>query len=271
MKYIKEHIMFIFPMLAILFGIESFIVFDRMSQNYEKELKADYSMLVLANMPMTLPDFKKLDSRINGLESIEKRAIVEEMAQGMHGISAEDIMQSLPHFYTVHLGSFLDSSELKKVKNVLTASKKVKKVEAFGKSHHSNYNLFVFIKVVLWTFVGFMTFTSLFLVIKQMEIWQYSHKERMQVMEIFGASTMLRSGILFKRAIIDALLATIVVSALFAFLRFYWVRQAHIELLAEKEALLFAYEDIAILGGVAILIVVTAVMMVVIGSRESRL
>ena len=271
MKYIKEHIMFIFPMLAILFGIESFIVFDRMSQDYEKDLKADYSMLVLANTPMTLPDFKKLDSRISGLESIEKRAIVQEMAQGMHGISADDIMQSLPYFYTVHLRSFLDSNEVKKIKSVLLVSNDIKKVETFGKSHHSSYNLFVFIKVVLWTFVGFMTLTSLFLVIKQMEIWQFSHKERMQVMEIFGASTMLRSGILFKRAIIDAVAATIIISGLFAFLRFFWIRQAHIDLLVQKEALLFSYEDIAVLGGIAILIVITAVMMVVIGSRESKL
>ncbi len=271
MKYIKEHIMFIFPMLAILFGIESFIVFNRMSQNYEQSLKADYSILVLANSPMTLPDFKQLDGRINRLDSIEKRAIVKEMAQGMHGISAEDIMQSLPYFYTVHLGSFLDSQEIGRIKEMLLASKHIKKVETFGKSHNSSYNLFVFIKVVLWTFVGFMTFTSLFLVIKQMEIWQLAHRERMQVMEIFGASTMLRSGILFKRAIIDAIIATLLTSGLFAFLRFVWIKQSHIDLLMQNEALLFAYKDIAILGGIAMFIVITAVLMVVIGSRESKL
>jgi len=271
MKYIKEHIMFIFPMLAILLGIESFIVFDRMSANYEQGLKEDYSMLVLADTPVTLPEFKQLDRRISSIDTIEKHSIVKEMAQGMNGISAEDIMQSLPHFYTIHLGSFLDSQEIEQIKGVLLASKAIKKVETFGKSHNSSYNLFIFIRVVLWTFVGFMTFTSLFLVIKQMEIWQFAHKERMQVMEIFGASTMLRSGILFKRAIIDAVIATLLTSGLFAFLRFVWIKQSHIDLLMQREALLFAYKDIAILGGIAMLIVVTAVMMVVIGSKESKL
>ena len=271
MKYIKEHIMFIFPMLAILLGIESSMVFSRMSQDYEKDLKADYSMLVLASRPMKLSDFKQLDQRISSVDVIEKRTIVKEMAQGMNGISAEDIMQALPRFYTIHFGRYLDMQEIGQVKRTLIASKGIKKVETFGKSHNASYNLYLLIKVVLWTFVGFMTFTSLFLVIKQMEIWQFAHKERMQVMEIFGASMMLRSGILFKRAMVDALIATILTSGLFAFLRFVWIRQSHIDLLLQKEALLFAYRDIAILGGVAMLIVIISVIVVVMGSKESRL
>ncbi len=271
MKYIKEHIMFIFPMLAILLGIESSMVFDRMSRDYEKDLKADYSMLVLANTPMKLSGFQQLDRRISSMSRIEKRTIVQEMAQGMSGISAEDIMQALPHFYTIHFGRYLDVQEIDKIKHALVASEGIEKVETFGKSHNSSYHLFIFIKVVLWTFVGFMTFTSLFLVIKQMEIWQFSHRERMQVMEIFGASTMLRSGILFKRAMIDALIATVLTSGLFAFLRFVWIKQSHIDLLMQKEALLFAYEDIAILGGIAMSIVITSVIIVVIGSKERKL
>jgi len=271
MKYIKEHIMFIFPMLAILLGIESFIVFDRMSTNYEQNLKADYSILVLANTPMTLSSFQQLDGRISRMDMIEKRAIVEEMARGMSGISAQDIMQALPHFYTIHLGSYLDAREIERIKGALLASESIKKVETFGKNHHSSYNLFVFIKIVLWTFVGFMTLTSLFLVIKQMEIWQLAHKERMQVMEIFGASVMLRSGILFKRAMVDAIIATALTSGIFAFLRFVWIKKSNIDLLMQKESLLFAYKDIAILGGIAMLIVITAVIMVVIGNKESRL
>ncbi len=271
MKYIKEHIMFIFPMLAILLGIESFMVFNRMSQNYEQQLKADYSMLVLTKSPMDLKAFQALDSRISMIERIEKQSIVEEMAKGMSGISAKDIMQSLPHFYTVHLGSYLDSQKIEEIKKNLLTSEVIKKVEAFGKSHNESYTLFLFIKIVLWTFVGFMTLISLFLVIKQMEIWQFAHKERMQVMEIFGASTMLKSGILFKRATVDAIIATVIASGLFAFLRFIWVDQSHIGILMQKEALLFAYRDIVVLGGIAMLIVITSVIMVVTGNKENRL
>jgi len=271
MKYIKEHIMFIFPMLAILLGIESFLVFERMSHSYEETLKTDYAILVMADEPMDLKAFRQLDSRISSIEKIQKQAMVEEMAAGMNGVTVEDIMQSLPHFYTIQLGEYLDAEAIAKIKRKLLASEKIRKVETFGKSHDTSYNLFLFIKVVLWTFVGFMTLSSLFLVIKQMEIWQYAHRERMQVMEIFGASTMLKSGILFKRATIDALIAMIISAGLFAFLRFVWVERSGIRLLKEKASLLFAYNDLLILGGIAMLIVITSVVVVVMGNRESQL
>jgi len=271
MKYIKDHVMFIFPLLAILFGIESFLVFDRLTKNYEQDLKADYSMLVLANKSMTLADFRQVDRRISAIEVIKKQSIVNEMAKGMNGTSADDIMDALPFFYTVNLGSYLDTTALENIKKQLIKSTDIKKVETFGKSHNSNYNLFVFIKIVLWTFVAFMSLTSLFLVIKQMEIWQFAHRERMQVMEIFGASTMLRSGVLFKRAIIDALIATVVTSGLFAFLRFVWVQKSDIDMLMSNKDLLFDYLDVAVLGGIALLIVIVAVVIVVISSKESKL
>jgi len=271
MKYIKEHIMFIFPLMAILLGLESFLVFDRLTKDYEESLKANYSMLVLTNKPMRLTEFQDLDTHISSMEIIKKQTIVDEMARGMKGTSSSDIMGMLPHFYTLHLDSFLDDAALGKIEQRLVSSSNIKKVEIFGDSHSSNYHLFIFIKIVLWTFVIFMTITSLFLVIKQMEIWQYAHRERMQVMEIFGASTALRSGVLFKRAIMDAIVATVATNVLFMYLRFAWVPKSHIDMLTQRVELLFAYKDIAILFVVAMLIVIMAVSMVVAGSKESRL
>jgi len=271
MKYIKEHLMFIFPMLAILLGVESFMVFSRISHHYEQRLKSEYSILVLTSDKMSLAAFRKLSGEIGTVEKIEKRGIIQEMAKGLAGISEKEIMSALPYFYALHLGHYSDSQSIEKIKKRLLASPKVKKVENFSESHQSSYSLFLFIKLSLWTFLGFMTFSSLLLVIKQMEIWQYAHRERMQVMEIFGASIMLRSGILFKRALIDSLIATIATSGLFAFLRLVWAPKNSVSILIGKEDLLFMYRDIAILGGIAVLIVIIAVSMVVIGSREERL
>jgi len=58
---------------------------------------------------------------------------------------------------------------------------------------------------------------------------------------------------------------------MFAFLRFTWVKKSNIQILMQKEELLFAYRDIGILGGIAILIVITAVIMVVVGNKEREL
>jgi len=271
MKYIREHIMFIFPLLAILLGIESYLIFDRLTTNYEQDLKKDYSILVVSKKDMTLSDFQKISMHIGSIESIKKRAIVDDMLNGMDNVNTQDIIKALPYFYTVRLSSYLDAVSISKIKEKLSRNKYIKNVETFGKSHNSNYNLFVFIKIVLWTFVSLMSFTSLFLVVKQMEVWQYAHRERMQIMEIFGASKMLRSGVLLRRAIIDSLVATFIASILFLLFRYLWIPTSGIDMLLQKQELLFAYTDLLILLFLSMLISIVSVMVVVMSSKESRL
>jgi len=112
-----------------------------------------------------------------------------------------------------------------------------------------------------------MGIVSLFLIIKQMEIWKYAHKERMQVMEIFGAPLMLRSGVLFKVAIMDAFIATILTSMFFLYIKFQWAATSGIDIMMQKQEELFRVTDIGILLGAALLIVIIAVYSVVFSSR----
>jgi len=268
MRYIKDHIMFIFPLLAILMGVQTFVVFDRLTQNYEDGLKADYKILVSTKKDMDLDKFQSIDRHISKIDVIKKKNIVEDMAKSLDGVNSEDIIKSLPNFYTVSLDSFLDGDAILEIKSKLLNNKDINKVETFGKSHNSNYNLFIFIKVVLWTFVLFISFTSLLLIIKQMEIWQYQHKERMNIMEIFGASLMMRSGILFKRAILDALIATVLASGIFMMLRFTWAKNAKIDGISSNGSLIFDYSDTIVLAVISLTIVIMAVIVVVSSSKE---
>ena len=112
-----------------------------------------------------------------------------------------------------------------------------------------------------------MAVVSLFLIIKQMEIWRYAHKERMQVMEIFGAPLMLRSGVLFRMAFVDAIFSTILVSAIFFYVKFYWASQSGIDIMMQNQEALFKLSDIGILLASAIMIVITAVYTVVFSSK----
>ncbi len=268
MKYIKQHIMFIFPLLAILLGIETFIIFDRLTQNYENGLKADYNILVSCRSEMTLDKFQDIDRHISKIEPIDKQTIVDDMAKSMDGVSSQEIMKSLPNFYTVSLDSFLDNDAIIEIKSKLLDNEHIKKVETFGKSHNSNYNMFVFIKTVLWTFVIFIFISSLLLTIKQMEIWQYLHKDRMNIMETFGATLMMRSGILFKRAIVDALVATALASLFFLLLRFSWAKSIKVEGMPTDGNLIFNYQDALILTVSSLSIVALAVIIVVSSAKE---
>jgi len=267
MKFIKNHLMFILPLMAILLGIEFYLVFDRTTDSYEKGLKEGYTMLVVTKDPIGLNTLKKRNEHIASAQPIKRENIVSEVAQGVSKESKKEILAALPYFYNVGLDSYLGTHELEKIKSDLEKDPNIKRVETFGSSYSSAYRLFAFIKFLLKVFIGFMAIVSLFLIIKQMEIWKYAHKERMQVMEIFGAPLMLRSGVLFKIAVFDAFFATLFTSAVFLYVKFVWAPQSGIDLIMQKQDELFQMTDIAILLGAALFIVIVAVYTVVVSSK----
>ena len=259
--------MFILPLMAILLGIEFYLVFDRTTDSYEKGLKEGYSMLVVTKKPMELSALKALNMHISTSEKIKRENIVSEIAKGVSQSSSKEILAALPYFYNVGLDSYLHTSGLEKIKADLEADENIKKVETFGSSYSSAYRLFSFIKFTLKLFIVFMGVVSLFLIIKQMEIWKYAHKQRMQVMEIFGAPLMLRSGVLFKVAIADAFIATILTSVVFLYIKFIWAANSGIDIMVQNQEELFRLTDMGILLGSSLLIVIIAVYSVVFTSK----
>ncbi|MEA1953032.1 MAG: cell division protein FtsX [Campylobacterota bacterium] len=267
MKFIKNHLMFILPLMAILLGIEFFLVFERTTNSYEKGLKEGYSMLVVTKEPMELIEFHTLNNHVSSSDQIQREDIVAEIATGVNEKSTNEILEALPYFYNIGLDSYMHTSSIENIKKDLEIHENVKKVETFGSSHSSAFKLFSFIKLTLKIFIVFMAVVSLFLIIKQMEIWKYAHRERMQVMEIFGAPLMLRSGVLFKVAIVDAFIATFFITALFLYVKFIWAVHSGIDIIIKNREELFRMSDMAILLGSALLIVIMAVYTVVFSSK----
>lgn len=268
MKFVKYHLTFIFPMMAILLGVEFFLVFDRTTDSYEQGLKEGYSMFVVANKPLELEDFQSLNKHISQREEIDKEVLAEQISKGVSQSNSQEILKALPYFYNLKLDSYLHSGALKNIKEDLEESQLIKRVETFGNSHTDSYKLFSFIKFALKAFIGFMGLVSLFLIVKQMEIWKYAHKERMQVMEIFGASLMLRSGVLFRVAMIDAVISTFLTSGIFLALKYQWAKESRIDILMQKQNLLFQSNDFLILLAASLTIVIVSVYFVVFSNKE---
>ncbi len=269
MKSIKEHMMFILPLMAILLGMEFFLVFNRVTRNYEEKLKENYSILVVTSRPVRSSVIEKVDRRIVNVKSIKKEEIAKEIVDGLSQKGVEEILEAIPFFYTLNLSSYLNREEINKIAQKLLNYPVVKKVETFGESHRSKYNLFLFLKIIFWSFVSLMSMISIFLIVKQMEVWQMAHQERMKIMEIFGAPMMLRSGVLFRIAITDAVIATLLSVGFFIFLKYYWIPKSGIEFLIEKTDMLFGFLDVVVLLIVVLTIVVSAVFIVTLGNRES--
>jgi len=268
MKSIKEHIMFIFPLVAMLMGIEFILVFNRVTKNIEEKLKSNYSILIVSKKPLSNSWPKKISPYISSIKIMNKAQIAKEVTAGMENSAVAAIMKDLPYFYKVYLNQYLSIDEIKKIKKRILSDNQITRVEIFGESYHTKYSLFRFIKFLLNLFVGILFIISIFLVIKQMEVWQLAHRERMRIMEIFGAPMMLRSGVLFKMASIDALIATLINMALFLYIQFKIVPNLDISYLKNNSVTLFSIGDFFLLLLIALVIVFFSVLFVAIKSQE---
>ncbi|WP_456431977.1 cell division protein FtsX [Nitratifractor sp.] len=268
MKSVRDHLMFILPLTAILLGVEFFLAFTRVTADYEERLRANYSILVVARKPLSLEEFRRLDPHIAAVRPIPKKRIATEIARGMRSAGAKEVLAALPTFYNVVLDRFLAKKAVEQIRTRLLQDRRIKRVETFGESRRSQYNLFLLLKTIFWSFIVLLGTVSIFLVLKQMEVWQLAHRERMRIMEIFGAPMLLRSGVLFRMGIVDALVSTLIAAGIFASARYLWAPKSGIEILVDRAALLFEPRDLGVLVGIALVIVIGAVLIVALRNRE---
>jgi len=268
MKFIKTHISLIFPLVAILLGLEFFIVFDRTTDSFEKSLQNGYSMMVVSKDDMSIDDFRSWDTHIERVQELEKSKILERLKMGSSGSKQKQFEASLPNFYSLKLDGYLTIEELDSVKMNLQKSSNILSIETFQSAYQSKYELFSFIKFAFQAFIIFMTIIGFFLIVKQMEVWNFLHAQRMKVMEIFGASLYLRSKVLINMAIIDAVISAVLTSGIFYLFQNSWVKGSQMEILKDNVASVFRYTDVFILLLMAIIIVMIAVFLVVINIRE---
>ena len=264
MKFIKRHLSLIFPLVAILLGLEFFIVFDRTTDTYEKSLSLDYSIMVVAKDEMSIDDFKELNSHILGVKELPKPKALKNIYKS----DDESLNSAIPNFYEIKLDNLLGIKALDEVKKNLTASQSIKRIETFHSTYKSKYELFMFIKFSFGTFLFFMTILGFFLIIKQMEVWNFMHAQRMKVMEIFGASLFLRSKVLINMAVLDAILSAILTSMMFVSLQKMWISDTQMEILKEHISDVFLFSDFFILLFSSICVVLIAVFLVVINVKE---
>jgi cell division transport system permease protein len=267
MKFIKRHLSLIFPLIAILLGLEFLIVFDRTTDTYEKSLSNNYSIIVVAKDEMSMDDFRAWDKHVLGVKELEKSKILERI-NGKDGDTSFSLENFLPNFYSVKLDKLLSISELEQVKINLSKSKNIKRIENFHSAYKAKYELFTFIKLAFGTFILFMAIIGFFLIIKQMEVWNFLHAQRMKVMEIFGASLFLRSKILINMAVVDAVISAILTSILFLLIQKSWVSDTNMEILKDNISEIFVFSDFFILLFASIVVVLIAVFLVVINVKE---
>ncbi|RUM45450.1 MAG: hypothetical protein DSY46_02930 [Hydrogenimonas sp.] len=219
MKSIKNHLALILPLFAILFAVEYLQILDRVVKMYEERLKAEYTIIVVTEKSVKPEAVQQVSPLIDKVELVDANQVLMRIRQQIGQESLAKLQSVMPLFYTITLHRYPDQKSLESLRKSLMALQGVKRVQMFEKVHHPLYSMLMFLKANVTIFALFFGIVGFLLIIKQMYVWQLEHQERMQIMALFGAPVWLRSGVLFRFAIVDALIALAMMAGLIFYLQ----------------------------------------------------
>lgn len=216
MKSIRNHLSLVIALLSILFSIQIFTIAQRSIDAYKENLAHNYSLVVVAQKPLNMSTLQKNNAIIKKIIPLSPDNVIHRLNTGMSQKSINFLKLTLPKFYKITLTHFPSTQEIKTLISKLKKNKTIKKIESFQNNHDTTFKLLLLFKNVISAFAVVMVIVTVLLIFKEMRIWQFQHTERMNIMGLFGAPAWLRSAVLFRLSIVDALIASVLSFIIFS-------------------------------------------------------
>ena len=268
MKSVKNHLSLIIALFTIVFTMQIYLVVERTVKAYEHNLNENYSIVVVTEKKMEPDALVALNPKIKNAQEISTKEVIEHLQSQMKQRHIDLLKLSLPHFYSLHLNHFPTSSEVQELRKRLEKSSDITRVEDFAQSHHTLYKLLLLFKSVVIIFaVAIFAVTSL-LVLKEMRIWQFQHNERMSIMAMFGAPVWMRSAVLFRLSIVDALIASVLAIGTFSYAGYANIADEQLRSIGIDVLLFDPLNDSLLIVGVALCLSIILATLIVIGHKE---
>lgn len=224
MKSLKNHISLIVALFTVLFSVQIYVGVDRTIAAYETRLKNDYSIIIVAHKAITPVEFKAMDSLIERSEAISVDQVLQRLQGEMSKKNLDLLRLTLPKFYRIYLTRFPTPQEISKLQKRLQKNSSIERVEGYSQTHDTVYKLMLLFKDVVQIFSIVIAAVTSLLILKEMRLWQFQHADRMSIMALFGAPVWLRSAVLFRLAIVDAIIATVLLCLAFFIIGQYgWI------------------------------------------------
>ncbi len=226
MKSFKNHLSLIVALLSILFSIQTFIIVDRAINAYKEKLVGNYSLVIVSQKRVNAKEFLDNNSLVINIDELSPDKVIKRLDSGISSQNIELLKLSLPKFYKLKLAHYPSPLEINNLTHKLFRDKSIIKVETFSKSHDTTYKLLLLFRTVITVFALSVGIVTILLIFKELKIWQFKHNERMSIMGLFGAPTWLRSAVLFRLAVVDALIATAMGFILFTYISYSeWINE----------------------------------------------
>jgi len=268
MKSVKNHFSLVIALMSILFSIQIFTIVDRSIDSYKKYLANDYSVVVVSQKKLLSREIIRLNNIISNISTLSPDDVIKRLNTGMSSKNIELLKLTLPRFYKIQLKYYPTPEEVDRLTEKLLKTPSIIKVENFSHNHDATYKLLLLFKTVIGVFAVSMLIVTILLIFKELRIWQFKHNERMNVMGLFGAALWMRSAVLFRLAIVDALIASAFSFVLFSFISTdIWVLK-QFKYIGIKVVVFDPLYDFLTLTAVAIVLSIVLALLIVIGHKE---
>lgn len=214
MNSFKLHLGFIFPLLLICFCFQFTFFIDELIKHYEKNLNKDYSVVIVSEQKIENVDLKHI-KYFESISELDTSVVLEKLKGDISTSNLNILKAKLPKFYNVKFSEFVSETEVKNIKKQLLKIPNVLKVETFSKTHIKIYKLLVIIKFISYICLVFVSSLSVVLFFKQIKIWLYEHKDRIYILNLFGANFFQRASKMLKMVFIDNIICFILLAGFF--------------------------------------------------------
>ncbi|AGZ82046.1 hypothetical protein [Campylobacter fetus] len=270
MKSFKSHLGVIFPLVILLFSIEFSFMVDKIVSNYETTMGNDYNIIIVSENEISSDIIKQNIETFKELIPLDTKSVLDRLKNDVSTRNLSVLSNSLPKFYSLKLNSFPSSEYMSKIQSRLLKINGIKKVETFSKTYDKVYKMLVLSKSIFEYFAVLIALMGVALIFKQMKIWLYEHKRRVEIMTLFGAPYWLKSAMLYKLAIIDSIIATSLVTLFYAFVPALDIFQNAVFSIGFELPNLDLFSDTMLLFSASIVVSIIAVSLVMLQSREPK-
>jgi len=268
MRSVKNHLSLVIALFTIVFTMQIYLVVDRTVTAYEAQLNENYSIVVVTKKKVKTDTLVALSPKIQRADEISTKKVIDRLQSQMKQRHIDLLKLSLPHFYALHLDHYPTPSEVQELRKKLEKSSDITRIEDFAQSHDTLYKLLLLFKSVVVLFaIAIFGVTSL-LVVKEMRIWQFQHNERMSIMAMFGAPVWMRSAVLFRLAIVDAVIASVLAIAAFTYADLIKVGNEQLEAIGIDILLFDPLNDSLLIVTVALSLSIILATLIVLGHKE---
>jgi cell division transport system permease protein len=217
-KSIKNHLSLVIALVSILFSLQVLVITERSLEAYKEQLSTQYSVIAVSKKSLTQEQLLAIDSLLKSSQELSPDEVIKRLDSGMSKKNIELLKLTLPKFYKLKLKHYPTPVEIDNLTKNLLSDKNIIKVENFAHTHDLTYKLLLLFKTIIVIFTVAVFIVTSLLILKELKIWQFKHSERMNIMGLFGAPVWLRSAVLFRLAVMDAVIATFVTFGIFVYL-----------------------------------------------------